>query len=172
MRPSRFALRAIPGNNPISTPADGAAFPCGKSGTSPSRTEGSIPSPTRRMYSAYGRDVDHHEAAYSPSVLKLEHVSTTPIASMPPPRLPVVSPLLPQGGIDKSRLRIQSPSRQKETLHVAVRFERYGRRLPHNAGVELVLHPKQLVWLLKLILQCQNLHLHCIANPYERLLGF
>jgi hypothetical protein len=116
--------------------------------------------------------LDHHEAAYSPSMLEPEHVSTTPIASMSPPRLSVVSPLLPQGGIDKSRLRIQSPSRQKETLPVAVRFGRYGRRLSHNASVELVPHPKKLVWLLKLILQCQNLCLHCIANPYERLLGF
>jgi hypothetical protein len=116
--------------------------------------------------------LDHHEAAYSPLVLELEHVSTALIASMPPPRLPVVNPLLPQGGIDESRLRIQSPSRQKETLPVAVRFGRYGRQLPHNVGVELVPHPKQLIWLLELILQCQNLRLHCIANPYERLLGF
>jgi hypothetical protein len=113
--------------------------------------------------------LDHHKAAYSPSVLELEHVSAL-IASMPPPRLPVVSPLLPQGGIDESRLRI--PSRQKETLLVAIRFKRYRRWLPHNAGVELVPHPKQLVWLLELILQCQNLCLHCITNPYERLLGF
>jgi hypothetical protein len=79
-------------------------------------------------------------------------ISTAPIVSMPPPRLPIMSPLLPQGGIDESRLRIQSPSRRKETVPVVVRFGRYNRRLPHNAGVELVLHPKQLVWLFELIL--------------------
>jgi hypothetical protein len=69
--------------------------------------------------------LDHHEAAYSSSMLEPEHVSTTPITSMPPPRLMVVSPLLPHGGTNECRLRIQSPSRQKETLFVAVRFGRY-----------------------------------------------